>query len=75
MLDSSWQVGADMGRNTWLFMVFYPEGPVNFSMFVPDPVAMSLAQAKCNAGASAGMAVSHLCMLLNDLNKNLMEQL
>ena len=35
---------------------------------MPVPVAMSSAKAEYNAGATAGMALSHLQMLVNELN-------
>ena len=41
---------------------------MDFSSYVLVPVAMSSAEAECNAGATAGMALSHLQMLINELN-------
>lgn len=41
---------------------------MDFSTFVPSPVAMSSAEAEMNAGACAYMAMSYLRMLRNDLS-------
>ena len=68
MCDSSWQDCVDTGRSTGSYMIFYQGGLVDFSTFVPVPVAMSTAEAECNAGASAGMAISHMRMLINEVN-------
>ena len=67
MHDSSWQDCPDTGRSTGSYIIFSQGGTVDFSTYVPSPVAMSSAEAECNAGAVAGMAMSHIRMLLNEL--------
>ena len=68
MHDSSWQDCPDTGRSTGSYLIFDQGGVVDFSTLVPSPVAMSSAEAECNAGAAAGMAMSHIRMLHNELN-------
>ena len=67
MHDSSWQDCTDTGRSTGLYIIFSQGGTVDYSTYVPCPVAMSSAEAECNAGAVAGMAMSHIRMLFNEL--------
>ena len=66
--DSSWQDCPVTGRSTGSYIIFSQGGPVDFSSYVPVPVAMSSAEAECNVGATAGMALSHLRMLIKELN-------
>ena len=68
MHDSSWQDCPDTGKSTGSFLIFSQGGIVDFSTFVPSPVAMSSAEAECNAGAAAGMAMYHIRMLDNEIN-------
>ena len=68
MHDSSWQDCPDTGRSTGAYVLFSQGGAVDYNTFVPSPVAMSSAEAECNAGAVAGMAMSHIRMLQNELN-------
>ena len=68
MHDSSWQDCPDTGRSTGCYLLFDQGGVVDFSTFVPSPIAMSSAEAEMNAGACAYMAMSYLRMLNNDLN-------
>ena len=68
MHDSSWNDCPDTGRSTGSYQLFVQGGPVDFSTFVPAPVAMSSAEAENNAGAAAGLAMSHIRMLWNELN-------
>jgi hypothetical protein len=42
-------------------------GVVDHSSHFPDPVALSSAEAECNETCLCGMAVTHLKMLLNDI--------
>ena len=67
MHDSSWQDCPDTGRSTGSYVHFAQGGPVDFAAYVPSPVAMSSVEAEWNAGATAGMAMSHLRMLYNEL--------
>lgn len=41
---------------------------MDFNSFVPTPVAMSSAEAENNAGAAACMSMSHLRMMMNEIN-------
>ena len=68
MHDSSWLDCLDTGRNKGSFLIFSQGGIVDFSTFVPFPVAMSSAEAEYNAGAAAGMAMCHIRMLNNEIN-------
>jgi len=69
MHDSSWQDCPDTGRSTGSCLLFKQGGVlVDFNTFVPTPVAMSSAEAECNAGAVAGMAMCHMRMLNNEIN-------
>ena len=68
MHDSSWQDCPDTGRSTGAYVLFSQGGAVDYNTFVPSTVAMSSAEAECNVGAVAGMAMSHICMLQNELS-------
>ena len=50
MHNSSWQDCTDTGRSTGSFLIFSQGSIVEFRTFVPSPVAMSSAEAECNAG-------------------------
>ena len=66
--DFLWQDCPDMGRSTGSYIIFCQGGPIDFSSYMPVPVAMSSAEAECNARATVGMALSHLRMLVDELN-------
>jgi hypothetical protein len=65
--DSSWNDDADTGRSTGCFILTYMGGIVDHSSNMPDPVALSSAEAEYNEGCVAFMAASHLIMLLCEL--------
>ena len=65
--DSSWQDCPDSGKSTGSHVLFGQGGPIDFSSFVPAPVAMSSAEAENNAAATAGMAMSHIRMMWNEM--------
>jgi len=65
--DSSWNDDADTGRSTGCFILTYMGGIVDHSSNMPNPVALSLAEAEYNEGCVAFMAASHLRMLLCEL--------
>ena len=75
MHDSSWQDCPDTGRSTGAYIIFSQGGPVDFATFVPVPIAMSSAEAEINASANAGMALSHVRMLCNEMNNTEVDQL
>jgi len=62
--DSSWNVDQDSGRSTGCFVITYMGGIADHGSNMPDPVALSSAEAEYNEGCIAFMATSHLCMLL-----------
>jgi len=62
--ESSWNDDQDTGRSTGCFIITYMGGVVDHSSNMPDPVAMSSAEAEYNEGCVAFMAASHLWMLL-----------
>jgi len=62
--DSSWNDDPDHGRSTGCFIITYMGGIVDHSSNVPDPMALSSAEAEYNEGCVAFMAASHLRMLL-----------
>jgi hypothetical protein len=62
--DSSWNDDQDSGRSTGCFIITYMGDIVDHSSNMPDPVALSSAEAEYNAGCVAFMAASHLRMLL-----------
>ena len=65
--DSSWNDDPDTGRSTGCFIITYMGGIVDHSSNMPDPVALSSAEAEYNEGCIAFMAASHLRMLLCEL--------
>ena len=65
--DSSWKDCPDTGRSTVGYKLFINGGLVEWSSSVPIPVAMSSAEAEYMAACSACMAMTHLRMLIYDL--------
>jgi hypothetical protein len=65
--DSSWNDDADTGRSKGCFILTYMGGIVDHSSKMPDPIALSSAEAEYNEGCVAFMAASHLRMLLCEL--------
>ena len=57
---SSWRDVVDTGWSIGLYIIFCQGCPVDFSTFVLISLAMSLAEVECNAGATAGIALSYL---------------
>jgi hypothetical protein len=62
--DSSRNDDPDHGRSTGCFIITCMGGIVDHSSNMPDPVALSSAEAEYNEGCIAFMAASHLRMLL-----------
>ena len=48
-------------------MIFYQGGPIDHVTNVPGPVAQSSAESEYNATCTAGMALEHFRMLINEL--------
>jgi hypothetical protein len=65
--DSSWNDDIDTGRSSGCFMIFYMGGVVEHSSNMPDPVALSSAEAEYNEACLACMATAHLKQFLEDL--------
>ena len=65
--DSSWDDDHDTSRSTGGFLIFYQGGIVDHSSNMPDPVAMSSAEAEYNEACMACMATSHMHMTLNHI--------
>jgi hypothetical protein len=67
MSDSSWNDDVDTGRSTGCFLIFYMGGIIDHSSNMPDPVALSSAEAEYNQACVATMALMHISMVLNNL--------
>jgi hypothetical protein len=67
--DSLWNDDVDTGRSTGCFIIVYMGGIVDHSSNLPDPIAMSSAEAEYNAGCNTFMACNHLRMLLAELEE------
>jgi hypothetical protein len=65
--DSSWNDDIEHGHSTGCFIIIFMGGVVDHSSNLPDPVALSSAEAEYNEGCIAFMAVSHLRMFLVEL--------
>ncbi len=65
--DSSWNDGTDTGRSSGCFMIFYMGSVVEHSSNIPDPVALSSAEAEYNEACLACMATAHLKQFLENL--------
>ena len=65
--DSSWNDDTDTGRSSGCFMFFYMGGVVECNSNMPDPVALSSAEAEYNEACLACMATAHLKQFLEDL--------
>jgi hypothetical protein len=65
--DSSWNDDIDHGHSTGCYIITYMGGVVDHTSNLPDPVALSSAEAEYNEGCLAFMAASHLRMLLAEL--------
>ena len=68
--DSSWNDDVDTGRSTGCYLIVYMGGVVDHSSNMPDPVALSSAEAEYNEACLACMATTHMAMLLNELEGN-----
>jgi transposase InsO family protein len=68
--DSSWNDDVDTGRSTGCYLISYMGGIVDHSSNLPDPVALSSAEAEYNEACLACMATTHMRMLLDELEGN-----
>ena len=65
--DSSWQDCPDTGRSTGAYIIFYQGGPIYYGTHVPGPVEQPSAESEYNSACTAGMALAHFRMLINEL--------
>ena len=65
--DSSWQDDIDTSRSTGSYIVIYRGGIVDHSSNLPEPIALSSAEAEYNEACLGCMATAHMKMLLEDL--------
>ena len=71
LCDSSWNDDVDHGRSTGCFLIFYMGGIIDHSSNLPDPIALSSAEAEYNQACLAIMATTHVHMILQDLEQQL----
>jgi hypothetical protein len=72
MSDSSWNDDVDTGHSTGCFLIFYMGGIIDHSSNIPDPVALSSAEAEYNQACVATMALMHIAMVI--INLELLEE-
>jgi hypothetical protein len=65
--DSSWQDDPDTSRSTSGYHIFCQGGVIESATTLPDPVALSSAEAEYNNACVAGMAVTAAMMLINEI--------
>ena len=65
--DSSWQDDIDTSRSTGCYLITYRGGIVDQSSNIPEPVALSSAEAEYNEACLGCMGTAHMKMLLEDL--------
>ena len=65
--DSSWQDCPDTGISTGAYIILYQGGPIDHGTHVTGPVAQSSAESEYNVACTAGMALAHFRMLINEL--------
>ena len=69
--DSSWKDCPDTGRITGAYIIFYQGVPIYHGTHVPVTVAQSSAESDYSLECTAGMALAHFRMLMNEwLNKD-----
>ena len=65
--DSSCRDCPDTGRSTGEYNIFYQGGTIYHDTHVLVPVAQSSAESEYNVACTAGIALSHFVMLINEL--------
>jgi len=68
--DSSWQDCPDTGRSTGGYVLFMQGGVVDAASCLPDPVALSSAEAEYNTCCVAGTAANACAMLIQEMLGN-----
>ena len=64
--DSSWEDCPETGRSTGAYIIFYKGGPIDHGAHVSGPFAQSSAKSEYNEACTAGMALAHFRMLINE---------
>ena len=64
--DYSWKDWPETGRSTGAYIIFYQVVPIDHGTHVPGPVAKSSAESEYNSACTAGMALAHFRMLVNE---------
>ena len=67
--DSSWQDCPDTSRSTGCYLIYLFGSLVDAASFVPNPIALSSAEAEYNACAFALTAALHVKQVYNKMNK------
>ena len=60
------EIFTDTGRSTGAYILFYHGGPIDHDTRVPGPVSQSSTESEHNAACTAGMALPHFRMLINE---------
>ncbi len=68
LTHSSWKDDVDTGRSSGCLMIIYMGGVVEHSSNMPDPVALSSAEAAYNEACLACMATAHLKQFFEDFD-------
>ena len=71
--DSSWQDEIDTSKSTGCYMIMFQGGVVDHSSNIPDPIAMSSAEAEYNEACLGAMGGAHVKMLLEDLEMDTLD--
>ena len=72
--DSSWQDCPDTGRSTGAYILFHQGGIIDAGSFVPNPIAMSTAEAEYNALSQAMQHVINSRQIIQELYGNRPDQ-
>ena len=66
-IDSSWQDCPDTSRSTGAYVIYYQGGVDDCASVVPDPVAMSSAEAEYNIAAIGTMTTTPCCQMILEM--------
>ena len=65
--DYSWQDFPYTEKSTGAYIIFDQSGPIDHGTYVTRPVDQSIAESEYNASCTAGMALAHFRILINEL--------
>ena len=65
--DSIWRDCPDSGRSTGAYIIFYQGKSIDHGTHVPGKVAQSSAESEYSEACTAGMALAHFRMLIQEL--------